>query len=76
MAIDHYPLSFKKILADFLLREGLKLQDLEYIRCIDDNIIKLKDLELKSKWIDYHENLVSYRCLCKSCNSKFGCYGQ
>lgn len=76
MAIDHYPLSFKKILADFLLREGLKLEDLEYIRCMEDNIIKLKDLELKSKWIDYHENLVSYRCLCKSCNSKFGCYGQ
>ena len=76
MAIDHYPISFKKILADFLLCEGLTLDDLLYIRCPNENIIKLKDLELKKRWIDYHENIVNYRCLCKSCNSRFGCYNQ
>ena len=76
MAIDHYPISFKKILADFLLYEGLTLDDLLYIRCPNENIIKLKDLELKKRWIDYHENIVNYRCLCKSCNSRFGCYNQ
>ena len=76
MAIDHYPISFKKILSDFLLCEGLKIETLEYIRCPEENIIKLKDLELKQKWIDYHENIVTYRCLCKSCNSRFGAYGQ
>ena len=37
--------------------------------------IRIKDENLASKWLNYHDNKAQYRLLCSSCNSHFGSYG-
>ena len=70
--VDHYQLSFKQILADFLAAEGIQLCDVAITwRGIESILV---DTALESRWVRYHNGRVQYRVLCGSCNSKFGEY--
>jgi hypothetical protein len=74
VAVDHYHLSFKQLLEEFLQREQLELSTIE-IHENDTNEYILKNKDLLDKWEDYHNNRADYRILCSSCNSHFGAYG-
>ena len=64
-SVDHYPLTFKKIV------EGFGFGKVEVMYNGYDYELKPP---LKQKWKDYHDKQASYRMLCRSCNSKFGDY--
>ena len=71
---DHYKISYKEILDNFIKLNNINLCD---IMIFEDknNTIRIKDEDLASKWLLYHDSKADYRLLCRSCNSKFGCYG-
>ena len=64
--VDHFKIPFCQLLAEF----GAK--DVEVIEV--DNCLELKDKELKRKWIQFHDEKVTFRVLCNCCNSKHGTY--
>jgi len=71
--IDHYKIPFSKILDDFLL-----LNDLDLLKTPiqeEKTRYKIIDNEIKNKWIEYHDDKVIYKCLCKTCNCSLGDYG-
>ena len=71
--IDHFKIPFSKILDDFLL-----LNDLDLLKTSiqeEKTRYKIIDIELKNKWIKYHDEKVIYKCLCKTCNCSLGDYG-
>ncbi len=74
ISIDHYPISFKKILNDFLEEEKLNLLDLKIK--YENGKWNLENKELEELWLYYHDSVASYRTLCKKCNSSFNCYSQ
>ena len=39
------------------------------------NLIRIKDENLASRWLNYHDSRAQYRMLCRPCNSHFGSYG-
>jgi len=71
--IDHFKIPFSKILDDFLLLNNLDLLK----TCIyeEKTRYKILDNEIKNKWIEYHDEKVIYKCLCKTCNCSLGDYG-
>ncbi len=71
---DHYKLSYKEILDNFIYINNLNLCNIEIFEN-EYNEIRLKDENLASKWLKYHDNVSQYRLLCKPCNSHFGSYG-
>lgn len=74
LAVDHYHLSFKQLLEEFLQREQLELSTIEILENTRNEYI-LKNKDILYKWEDYHNNRADYRILCSSCNSHFGAYG-
>lgn len=70
---DHYQTSYKVIFERFISNNNLDLFNIDIFEN-DKNEIRLKDLELASKWLEYHDNNAQYRLLCSSCNSHFGSY--
>lgn len=70
---DHYPLPFKNILDSFIDKNKINLYDIDIFEN-KQNEIRIKDNELASKWLKYHDDIALYRLLCKSCNSHFGSY--
>ena len=74
ITVDHYPIVYQKILDDFIVKENIKLHDVDIYED-ENNEIRISDKNLASKWLDYHDNIAQYRFLCKSCNSHFGSYG-
>ena len=68
--VDHYNIPFSKIFDDFFTETGLTepeitLQHLDFAHYITDN-------SLRNRWIAYHDSLVTYRYLCRPCNSSTG----
>ena len=71
--IDHYGMPFIKILNDFASLNNIVISNIEYYKNKNNEYI-ITDNNIKNNWIEYHDNLASFRLLCKSCNSKFSCY--
>ena len=71
---DHYILSYKEILDKFITINTINLNNIDIFEN-EDNEIRIKDKNLSSKWLNFHDNKAQYRLLCKSCNSSFGSYG-
>ena len=71
---DHFKLPFKKILDNFIQLNNLNLHNIEIFENEYDEI-RLKDEQLASKWLNYHDSNSQYRMLCRPCNSHFGSYG-
>ena len=71
--IDHYNIPFKEILEQFLYQSDLKIEDVKtYYKNSQHHIL---DLEFKNNFIEYHDELVTYKLLCPECNIKQGTYG-
>ena len=64
--IDHQN-KFRHILKEFLDKEGLKYKDIQIINK-PNSLPKIKDEELKKKWIEYHRRHAILRPLHKSVN--------
>lgn len=75
VATDHYPISYKQILDTFIASEKIEnnLLSLQVYET-EDNELRLVDRDLAQRWLTFHDERASYRLLCKSCNSSFGCY--
>ena len=75
LATDHYPISYKQILDTFLASENLEnhLSTLQVYET-QDNELRLVDRDFAKRWLTFHDERATYRLLCKSCNSSFGCY--
>lgn len=71
---DHYKLSYKEIFDNFINKNNINLRNIDIFEN-EDNEIRIKDENLASKWLNYHDNNAQYRLLCSSCNSHFGSYG-
>lgn len=71
---DHYKLSYKEIFDNFININNIILSNIDVFEN-EDNEIRIKDENLASKWLNYHDNKAKYRMLCSSCNSHFGSYG-
>ena len=71
---DHYKIPYKKILDNFIQLNNIDLHNIDIYEN-EDNTIKIKDNNLASKWLKYHDSKAVYRFLCGSCNSHFGSYG-
>ena len=71
---DHYMLSYKEIFDNFININNINLINIEVFEN-ENNEIRIKDENLASKWLNYHDNKGQYRLLCSSCNSHFGSYG-
>ena len=71
---DHYKLSYKEIFDNFIEINNINLLNIDIFEN-EYNEIRLKDENLASKWLNFHDNRAQYRLLCGSCNSHFGCYG-
>ena len=72
---DHYPIPYKKIFEDFLNENDIQtLNDIEIFEN-SELVIRLKNTELASNWLEFHDCKATYRLLCRSCNSHFGSYG-
>jgi hypothetical protein len=72
--IDHYGNPFKNILGTFLKSQSRTMSDVEVIEG-HDNVISIVDEALKNQWILYHDSVVTYRILCRRCNTSMGSYG-
>ena len=71
--IDHYKISFKQILEQFLYQSDLKIEEIKtYYKNSQHHI---SDLQLKHNFIEYHDELVTYKLLCPDCNIAHGTYG-
>jgi hypothetical protein len=71
---DHYPQPYKKIFNSFIENNINNLCNIDIFEN-EQNEIRIKDENLASKWLSYHDNKAQYRLLCGSCNSHFGSYG-
>lgn len=71
---DHCKLSYKEIFDNFININNINLCNIDIFEN-EDNEIRIKDENLASKWLKYHDNKAQYRLLCSSCNSHFGSYG-
>lgn len=71
---DHYKLSYKEIFNNFVNVKNINLSNIDIFEN-EDNEIRIKDENLASEWLNYHDNNAQYRLLCKTCNSHFGSYG-
>lgn len=71
--IDHYPVSFQKILDDFVRINNLKLEEVKIYK--EGIQYYLKDKKLKDKWVEYHESKANFRKICKKCNISLGTHG-
>jgi hypothetical protein len=71
--VDHYETSFKSILDTFCSTHKILISDVKVKW--ENNAFFIEDIAFRNKWIDYHDGLVQYRILCKSCNSSMGSYG-
>lgn len=70
---DHFPIPFKQIFERFQKLEGLVLSSIDIFEN-NSNEIRIKNEKIASKWRIYHDEIATYRLLCKSCNSHFGSY--
>ena len=71
--IDHYKISFKQILEQFLCQSDLKIEEITtYYHRSQHHI---SDLQLKHNFIEYHDSIVIYKLLCPECNNRNGTYG-
>ena len=70
---DHYPIPYKKIFDTFINDKGLRLCDFDIFEN-EQFEIRFKDRDFADEWLNYHDDKATYRLLCKSCNSHFGCY--
>ncbi len=71
--IDHYQISFKEILDQYLHQSDLTIETIEtYYEKSQHHIL---DKTIKEDFIDYHDALVTYRLLCATCNIAHGSYG-
>ena len=71
--IDHFELPFKKILSDFLTLEELDFEKIEVEEI--ENSQAFVDINLKEKWIEYHDEKAIFKLLCSHCNLSKGSYG-
>lgn len=71
--IDHYQISFQKIFDSFIKFKDNILEKIEIEE--RDDIIYIKDIKIKNEWLKFHDSIVDYRLLCRTCNSSFGSYG-
>jgi thymidine kinase len=69
MEIDHKNIPFSKIMDDFLMENGLTIADVKLSHTFHNEIF---NTAIKSSWIRYHDSVVEYRLLCKSCNASIG----
>lgn len=74
ISVDHYLMPFKTILQTFLDENNIHLNEIDVFEN-ERNEIELKDTQISSMWLTYHDEKAQYRLLCKSCNSHFGSYG-
>lgn len=71
---DHYNLSYKEIFDNFIEINKINICNIDIFEN-EHNEIRIKDKNLASKWLKYHDIKAQYRLLCSSCNSHFGSYG-
>jgi hypothetical protein len=71
--IDHYEIPFQKILNDFLKENSLIIEDIKYKEI--NNCLEFIDYNFKNKWIQYHDKIAQFRCLCKYHNRSIGSNG-
>jgi len=71
---DHYNLSYKEIFDNFIEINKINICNIDIFEN-KHNEIRIKDKNLASKWLNFHDNKAQYRLLCGSCNSHFGSYG-
>lgn len=72
--IDHYITPFSKLLDDFMNIHKLSFSGVEVIND-EKHLYKLKDSDIKTNWVAYHDKHATLRVLCKQCNTTFGSYG-
>ena len=75
LCIDHFNVSFKQILDEFIKNENVECQKVETVLNIKNNMFEFVDKDYESKWINFHDSRAVFRSLCRSCNSKEGSYG-
>ena len=68
------PTTEKNILEKIININNINLSNIDIFEN-KDNEIRIKDENIASKWLNYHDNKAQYRMLCSSCNSHFGSYG-
>jgi len=71
--IDHYKISFKQILDQFLFHSDLKILDIKTY--YEHSQHHIADKTIKDEFIDYHDSIVTYKLLCPECNIRNGTYG-
>lgn len=76
LCLDHFEVSFKSIIEEFLNEEDITLKDIE-IKYIDEETdYRLKDRNLRDRWCAFHNLKANYRVLCRKCNSSMGDYSK
>jgi hypothetical protein len=71
---DHYPITHKEILDDYIKENNITLSNVEIFEN-EQNEMRIKNKNIANEWSIYHDSRALYRLLCKSCNSHFGSYG-
>jgi len=74
IAVDHYPIPYIKIFNDFIKDNNIDINNIEIFKN-DNNELRLKNRNIANDFLNYHDNIASYRYLCNKCNSSFGNYG-
>jgi hypothetical protein len=67
--IDHNNIPFSKIMDDFMNEHHISVAEVQLSNTSQNTILHKA---LKTSWIHYHDNIVQYRYLCKSCNASQG----
>ena len=68
--LDHYPLSFRTILDNFLREENLLISEIELTK--NQFTAEIKNYTIRSKWHDYHKEHAQYRLISADLNIKLG----
>jgi hypothetical protein len=63
--VDHKDFSFQEIFDTFITINNINIQEIILSK---SRYQIINNLELRKKWITYHDSIVQYRYLCKQCN--------
>jgi hypothetical protein len=71
--IDHYKFTFQQILDEFICDNEIDFSSIKVFE--NNNEYEFEDKNLQLNWVNYHDNRVIFKALCRKCNLTNGSYG-
>ena len=72
--IDHFKYTFQQLLDEFIGNNKIIFASIKVFEN-EGKEYEFEDKELQMNWINYHDNKVIFKALCKTCNLSNGTYG-